>query len=108
VKKKLPSIFQNDKASLVENNEKVYYSMYKNSYNKKNEEIKQENVFVKEDIINFVNSNRYLYTKEVIIKTKNKTYDTRLAGVKNNELLTLENDKIPLDDIISFKIKSRI
>ncbi len=102
--KKLPKIFQNDGARLVTNNEKVYYSMYQD-FPPLHEE--KEEVNVLEQIQSFFRSNKYVYTKDVSIETKDRVYETRVAKLGEDYLLTLDNDKIPLSSIVSFQIKSR-
>lgn len=102
--KKLPKIFQNDGARVVTNNEKVYYSMYQDLPKSLD---RKEDVDVLEEIKLFFHSNKYVYTKDVLVETKDRVYETRLAKLGDDYLLTLDNEKIPLSSILSFKIKSR-
>ena len=50
-------------------------------------------------IENLSKSGAYMFSKNVIIKTKDKTYDTRIAGKIGDRIITLDNDSINISDI---------
>ena len=47
------------------------------------------------------------YTINVIIKTKDNIYDTYLISRTSKNIITLENDIIPISDIQFIKIKEK-
>ena len=92
--KKLPSIFQNEINKKIKNNREVTY-------------IKEENKELIIDTINAIfNGTGYAYNIPVIIKTKNNIYDTYLVSKTNTIVTTLNNDIIPINEIISIERKS--
>ena len=89
---KKPEIFKPN-MNFKDNNKKAYYSFL--------EETKQEESEEK-DVIEFLNelaTTSYVFNKRVVIITKDKTYDTRIAGKLGNKIITLDNDSINIDDI---------
>ena len=96
---KKPEIFKPN-MNFVDNNKKAYYSYLENplEIDNKSEEEKETS-----DVMGFLNnisnSGSYVFNKKVVIVTKDKTYDTRLAGKLGNRLITLDNDSINIDDI---------
>lgn len=94
---KKPSIFKPDVGN-VNNNSKVYYSFLEDRLGI---EVEPK---TKEDPINFVNklsrSGSYIFNKEVVIKTKDKTYNTKIAGKMGDKLVTLDNESIYINDIV--------
>lgn len=75
----------------VNNNRKVYYSFLNNS--------EKENETPIEFIDNLSKNGEYMFSKKVIIKTKEKEYETRIAGKIGNKIITLDNDSININDI---------
>ena len=67
-------------------------------------DIKTEKYEENEDVIDFMNklakSGSYIFNKDVIIVTKDKKYETRIAGKLGDRIITLDNDSIKVDDII--------
>ncbi len=57
-------------------------------------------------IDNIFNTTGYAFNIKVIIETKDKIYDTSLIAKRNGYILTLDNDRINIDDIISIKRKN--
>ena len=97
--KKLPKIYQNTIDKKIKNNETVYYS--KNRYSEKEETMDLDSINIFLD--NIFNGIGYAFNISVIIKTNTKVYKTSLITRTNNYLLTLDNDKIKISDIISIK-----
>ncbi len=92
--KKLPSIYQNEINRKIKNNREVTY-------------IKEDNKELINDTINAIfNGTGYVYNIPVIINTKSKTYNTYLVSKTNTIVTTLNNDIIPINDIISIERKS--
>jgi hypothetical protein len=93
--KKLPELYKN-KISLPSNNKKYCY-VEENNYVDNNKKI--------EDKIKLIlNNPNYLNNIPVLIKTKNKEYTTSIVSRVNNNLLTLSNEVIPVNDIVSIEI----
>ena len=82
----------------VNNNSKVYYSFLEDRLGI---EVEPKS---KEDPIDFINklskSGSYIFNKEVVVKTKDKTYNTKIAGKLGDRLVTLDNESIYIKDII--------
>ena len=85
---KLPSIYQ-DKMQKKTNNKK-----YCTVINK--EEIKNE-------INNLFKGPSQRYNTKVLIKTPIKEYETIIYDKRGNDLITMQNEKISIDDIIFIK-----
>ena len=61
----------------------------------------------KEEVLNKIFYNKkFAYTKNVEIVTKNGIYNTNLISRGNNYILTIDNERINIDDIISIQIKN--
>ncbi len=97
--RKLPNIYKNDLTRKSDNNEELYYS-YENI--EKKEEIKEEkNILQKINSI-FTSSN-YIYKADVEIKLKDKTINKRVIGKNKTHLITIDNELIPILDILDIK-----
>ncbi len=64
------------------------------------------NLEVNNVIDNIFNTTGYAFNIKVIIETKDKLYNTSLIAKRNGYILTLDNDRINIDDIISIKRKN--
>ena len=95
--KKLPKIYQGEFNKEIKNNKESDYATNSDSV------IKDENVL--ETLNKLFSSTRHTFNIPVIIKTKNKVYDTKIASKINNYIITLDNDVIFIEDIISIKEK---
>jgi len=97
--RKLPNIYKNDLTRKSDNNEELYYS-FDNIENK--EEIKEEkNILQKINSI-FTSSN-YIYKADVEIKLKDKIVNKRVIGKNKTHLITIDNELIPISDILDIK-----
>lgn len=88
--KKLPKIYQNNIDKKINNNKEVDYV---------------KKVDIKNILNEIFNGRGYSYNKEVIIETSNKVYDTYIITRTKNNIVTLEDEIINIDDIINIKIK---
>jgi len=70
-----------------------------------NEEEDYKNLTVIEKIDKLLNRNGYIFNVDVFIITKEKKYNTKIAGKVNNHIITLDNDIININDIIELEIK---
>jgi len=91
--KKLPKIYQGDFDKEINNNKEVDYVS-----NSKEKDI-TPNVF--STIDKLFSSTRHTFNIPVIIKTKDKEYNTKIAGRIKDYIITLDNDVIFIKDIIS-------
>lgn len=92
---KKPEIFKPN-MDFIDNNEKTYYSYLENKTNKVEKK-------APEDIHSFIDKlskNSYVFNKKVIIKTKEKNYETKIAGKIGNRLITIDSDSININDIV--------
>lgn len=105
--KKLPKIYQNTINKKINNNKTTYY-LKNNNIEENNNRLLEEmtNVEVNEFIDNIFNTTGYVFNTKVIIKTSNKIYNTSIIAKRNGYILTLDRDKIKIDDIISIKRKN--
>lgn len=105
--KKLPEIFHNTIDKKLNNNKDVFYSA------NNNEEIKEEKkvnkINYKKNIRQKINeifaSPSYVYKANVIIKTKDSTINKRIIGRNGKYLITMDNEKIDIDNIFDIKIE---
>lgn len=95
---KKPEIFKPE-IGKIDNNKKAYYSFLEDRLDIKTDEYEEN-----DDVITFMNklarSGSYIFNKDVIIVTKDKKYETRIAGKLGDRIITLDNDSIKVDDII--------
>lgn len=95
--KDLPGVFHNKISKTFNNNERVYYSN-----NHTNNNINDSrNVLQK--INDIFSSPNYVYKANVEITLKDKTITKRIIGRNKNYIITMDNDLIPIADIVSIK-----
>lgn len=85
---KLPNIYKGNVTS--DNNLRVAYAD------------KEEKIDAK-DLINKIFKQNKLYKQDVVIETKDKTYNTKIIGKTNEHIITINNEVIKIDDIIKIK-----
>lgn len=94
--KKLPEIFHNPIDKEICNNDTVYYCTTNNV------SIKEEKN-VEKFIDKLFKENGYIFNKPVLIKTKDRDFETAIIKKYNNRVITLSEDIIYIDDIISIR-----
>jgi len=97
MEKKLPKVFQNS-VSKINNNKSVFYSS-KNNYEPDKE------IDVNQKIMDIFSSTRYVYKAVVVIKLKDKTVEKTIIGKNNDNLITIDNELIPIKDIVDINYK---
>lgn len=106
MEKKIPKVFEN-KVNSHGNNNDVFYSH--DNFEEKGD-VKKEGISVKKNInqkINDIfNSSSYVYKADVLIKTKNGDISKRIVGRNSTYLITMDNELIPISDIIDIESKS--
>ena len=114
--KKLPKVFQNEYNKNIHNNKKECYIKDISSDRINKEETKvleqkeETDLNFKEDITNTLDKifsgMGYSYNIPLIIETKNKTYKTSLIAKTSNNVITLDNDIIPISNIINIIVEN--
>lgn len=101
--KRLPNVFANRNAKLESNNEEMYYSGEENkdSLSLKNDNIKM--IMVRKKINDIFNSKKFVYKARVIITTNEGDKEYTLIAKNNDSLLTINNESIPINDILDIK-----
>ena len=95
--KKLPSIYKNDITSFIDHNTKSC---------KVTSSVEIDKADVNSIIDDIFKNSYYAFNTSVIIKTKYDTYETGIVSKKNGYILTLNNMKIKIDDILSIQRKN--
>lgn len=111
MKKELPGIFKKDVKGEHTNNKKMCYASETNNqqYEVNNFDAINNNLTtVEEKIRKLFRSSRYIFNINVLIKTNQKDYDTKIAGKVKNSIVTIDGEVIPIIDINDIIIKDRI
>lgn len=105
--KELPKMYRNKIEKEITNNEKMFSTMY-NSINEKSAKRdyrstitidNRNNYTVEQKIANIFNSPNYIYKIDVIIVTDNSTLTKRIVGKTKTNLITMDNEFIPINTI---------
>lgn len=99
--KKLPGVFAN-KVFSNGNNENVFYGQ-KETQEEVNHIVSKNDINKK--INEIFNSTDYIYKADVIIKLNNENLTKRIVGRNSRYLITMDNELIPIKDIIDIKKK---
>lgn len=102
--KDLPKMYHNKINRDIRNNEKVFSTMYKDNnivVTSSNDIIidDRNNYTVEQKIYNIFNSPHYIYKIDVMIVTDKGTFKKRIIGKTKNELITMDNEYIPINTI---------
>lgn len=97
--KDLPKVFHNKIDKKFDNNKSVFYSSERS--NNKEDSIDTRNVLQK--INDIFSSPNYVYKANVEITLKDKKITKRIIGRNKNYIITMDNDVIPITDIIDIK-----
>ena len=91
---KLPKVFANTNLGKLKNNETIYYD-------KKRKITKNNNINFK--INQLFKSSRFVYKINVKVTTEKGINTYRIIGKSNNNLITIDNELIPIDTIIDIE-----
>lgn len=98
--KKLPKMYHNIIDKDINNNVKVFSTMYDNNDIRKDNYINNKNNYtVEQKISNIFNSPNYIYKIDVKIVTDNNISSKRLVGKTKTNLITMDNEYIPINTI---------
>lgn len=95
--KDLPKVFHNKIDKKFDNNKNIYYS--NNNYNTKVKDTRN----VVQKINEIFASPNYVYKANVEITLKDKKVTKRIIGRNKNYIITMDNELIPVTDIIDIK-----
>ena len=106
---KLPKVFANPLDHKIENNKEVFYSQNEGGSeiiapetikesSSKFSSLKEKSVNQK--IQDIFNSKSYVYKADVKIKLKSGIVEKKIVGKNQRYLITMDNEKIPLEDIL--------
>ncbi len=98
--KKLPSVFAGNILDNAAHNQNVNYG---EKDNKIEENIESSNLNINQKISAIFSSSRYVYKADVEIKMKDQTIKRRIIGRNSIHLITIDNELIPISDIIDIK-----
>ena len=109
--KELPKMYRNRIDREINNNERIFSTMYNsnnnlNSNNDRNIIIDNRNNYtVEQKIANIFNSPNYIYKIDVVIVTDRDTSVKRIVGKTKTNLITMDNEYIPINTIRDIYIK---
>ena len=88
-----PSIFKNKDIKLIDHNKKIVH-------------VKEYNTNI-EDILNEIFREKYPFNTKVLLETNNKSIETYLIKRNDKEVTTLDEEIIPINEIINITIKKK-
>ena len=94
----LPKIYHEKSNKEFNNNNKFFYSN-----NQEVTETNEDNRTVIQKINEIFSSPNYIYKATVEIKLKDKTVKKRIIGRNKDYIITMDNNLIPIKDIIDIK-----
>ena len=98
----LPKMYRNKIDKELNNNEKVFSTLESKSKKIIKNIFKQNdkhNYTVEQKIYNLFNSPNYIYKMDVIIVTDEKEEKKRIVGKTKTNLITMDNEYIPINTI---------
>ena len=95
-----PNVFVNKIDHKLNNNEQMFESF------KSEREESSNDVDVRRKLKEIFNSPKYVYKADVIIKTNKGILEKTIVGMNKGEILTLDNEKIKIEDIIDINLKN--
>lgn len=107
--KKIPKVFANAIKKPLKNNADVYYSSREekvkinNKINKSKKIADKSAISITKKIANIFASPNYVYKADVKITLASGVLTKRIVGRTSNDLITIENDLIPIKDIIDIE-----
>ncbi len=96
--KELPKVFHNKIDKKFDNNRSVFYS--NNTYE---EDRSVDTRTVLQKINEIFSSPNYVYKANVEITLKDKKVTKRIIGRNKNYIITMDNDLIPISDIVDIR-----
>ena len=102
--KDLPKMYQNTFNKEINNNRCIYSSLLDKKEIKHKEKVKEKDVkfdrfTIEQKIFNIFNSKDYIYKADVTIVTDNQVLQKRIIGKNSDNLITMDNEYIPISII---------
>lgn len=99
----LPRMYHNKIDKDLNNNERVFSTLDSNNMHTNittnNFINNRNNLTVEQKIVNIFNSPNYIYKIDVVIVTDNNKVIKRIIGKNKNNLITMDNEYIPINTI---------
>ena len=92
--KDLPKLYKNENSIITDNNKKVCY------LEKKKKKLVMEEL---NSIFNDLNTQNINNNIKVFIKTKKKSYETSIIIKTKKDIITIDDERIPIEDIVYIK-----
>ncbi|MCI9084698.1 MAG: hypothetical protein HFH46_03705 [Bacilli bacterium] len=115
---KIPKVFANPVSKEIGNNKNVFYSSKEPVLNDNNGGDNESSKLSNRSLVNntvekninqkingIFSSSRYVYKADVEITLKNGVVTKRIIGKNANHLITIDNELIPISDIVDIKHK---
>ena len=105
MKKELPKMYQTKITKTVPSIQKVFSTINNNTNSNNNTRTiinssnRYSSISIDKKIDNIFNSNDYVYKADVTIITDNETLNKRLIARNRNNLITIDNEYIPISII---------
>lgn len=99
--KELPKMYHNNIDKEILNNERVYSTLEgkKDDSRKISNNPSKNNYTVEQKIYNIFNSPNYIYKIDVVITTDTEQLRKRIVGKTKTNLITMDNEYIPINTI---------
>ena len=109
MEKKLPGVFVNKIEKKIENNKSVYYGLKDEpkivEKETSNEKKRSVPLNIRQKIKRVFQSEHYIYKMDVVLTMKDKKINKRVVGYNENDLITFENELIPISEILDIEIQ---
>lgn len=111
MEKKLPGVFPGKVKKNSGNNKKVFYSNKEGDAQITNSIVEDKKISrkieknINQKINEILNSPSYVYKADVEIKLKDKTISKRIVGRNSLYLITIENELIPISEVVDIYLK---
>ena len=104
MQRELPKMYQNKIDKNFSNVQKVYSTLYSSKEQIKDEKSDDRQVVsnkysVEQKIYNIFKSPTFIYKADVTIETDDGLLNKRIIGKNRNNLITIDNEYIPIDKI---------
>lgn len=95
----LPRMYHNKIDKDLNNNERVFSTLDSNIIHTNSFINNKNNLTVEQKIVNIFDSPNYIYKIDVVIVTDNNKVIKRIIGKNKNNLITMDNEYIPINTI---------
>ena len=102
--KDLPKVFHNEIDKHFNNNETIFYTG-QDTKSEQDVAKKNEHININQKINAIFSAPNYIYKANVEIKLKDKIVTKRIIGRNKDYIITMDNDLIPIKDILDINSK---